>query len=122
MFLIDGRISGLVVHHLGKIFYKKRKIPVPIKIDPLKIKSSIEAALKKTTFQVHSKGDSSINPKLKDVLFKNNFPIFLQLNVWKIPKCHPQLVQVELEHSILDTHDEVCLIVPDVKEIKKQKI
>ncbi|KAK9891491.1 hypothetical protein WA026_014728 [Henosepilachna vigintioctopunctata] len=58
MFLIDGRISGLVVHHLGKIFYKKRKIPVPIKIDPLKIKGSVEAALKKTTFQVHSKGDS----------------------------------------------------------------
>ncbi|KAK9883075.1 hypothetical protein WA026_001277 [Henosepilachna vigintioctopunctata] len=61
------------------------------------------------------------NPKLKDVLFKDNFPIFLQLNVWKIPKCHPQLVRVELEHSILDTDDEVCLIVPDVKEIKNKE-
>ncbi|KAK9891489.1 hypothetical protein WA026_014726 [Henosepilachna vigintioctopunctata] len=39
------------------------------------------------------------NSKLKDVLFKDNFPIFSQLNVWKIPKCHLQLVRVELEHT-----------------------
>ncbi|XP_045475756.1 ribosomal L1 domain-containing protein CG13096 [Harmonia axyridis] len=58
MFLVDGRISGRVVHQLGKTFYKKRKIPTPIKMDSLKLKDNIEAAFKKSTFQLHSKGDS----------------------------------------------------------------
>ncbi|XP_044759163.1 ribosomal L1 domain-containing protein CG13096 [Coccinella septempunctata] len=58
MFLVDGRISGRVVHQLGKIFYKKRKIPTPIKMDSLKLKSNIEAAMKKSTFQIHGNGDS----------------------------------------------------------------
>ncbi|KAL3272458.1 hypothetical protein HHI36_013938 [Cryptolaemus montrouzieri] len=61
------------------------------------------------------------NPKLKNSLFTERFPIFLQLNVWKIPKCNPTLIRIQLEHSLLDTDDEVCLIVPDVKGIKNKE-
>lgn len=56
-FLVDGRISGYVVHHLGKIFYQKRKVPTSIKFNSKKVVPSIESALKKTPLMLHSNGD-----------------------------------------------------------------
>lgn len=60
VFLVDGKISGYVVHKLGKIFYGKRKVPIPIKIESSKLKESIETALKKTHLLLHSNSDSYI--------------------------------------------------------------
>lgn len=60
VFLVDGRISGKVAHILGKIFYNKRKMPVPIKFNSLNLKEAIDKALLKTPFHLHSKGDSFV--------------------------------------------------------------
>lgn len=60
VFLVDGKISGYVVHKVGKIFYGKRKVPIPIKLESSKLKESIEAALKKTHLHLHSNSDSYI--------------------------------------------------------------
>ncbi|KAF7265795.1 uncharacterized protein LOC143206905 [Rhynchophorus ferrugineus] len=58
IFLVDGRISGQVVRKCGSIFYNKRKLPVPTKLQATNLKSQIENALKKVFFQMSFKGDS----------------------------------------------------------------
>lgn len=60
VFLVDGRISGKVAHILGKIFYKKRKLPIPIKLDSKDLRKTIENALLKTPIHLHAKGDTNI--------------------------------------------------------------
>lgn len=58
-FLVDGKISGKVVHKCGSIFYKKRKVPISVKLHVAKLKSHIEQSLKKAFFQINLKSDSS---------------------------------------------------------------
>lgn len=60
------------------------------------------------------------NPKLQNTLFYEKFAISLQVNLHKIPKCHPRLVRIELEHSLVDSDDEICFIAPDLKEFKNK--
>ncbi|CAG9763125.1 unnamed protein product [Ceutorhynchus assimilis] len=60
IFLVDGRISGKVVHKCGSIFYKKRKVPVAIKLHIPKLKDHLEQALKKAFFQISLKSDSNM--------------------------------------------------------------
>ncbi|CAH1154651.1 unnamed protein product [Phaedon cochleariae] len=58
MFLVCGKISGKVVKKCGKIFYKKRKVPIPVKLQASKLKSHIDQSLSKSFFHLHLKGDS----------------------------------------------------------------
>lgn len=60
VFLVDGRISGKVTRTLGKIFYQKRKLPVPIKFREQNLKETIQKALLRTALHIHPKGDSFI--------------------------------------------------------------
>ncbi|ENN71311.1 hypothetical protein D910_07493 [Dendroctonus ponderosae] len=57
-FLVDGKISGKVVHKCGSIFYKKRKVPISIKLQATNLKSEFEKALKRTFFLLSWKSDS----------------------------------------------------------------
>ncbi|XP_076666666.1 ribosomal L1 domain-containing protein 1 [Andrena cerasifolii] len=59
-FLADGKISGHLSHLLGKEFYKKRKLPTSIRMHSKDLKHEIEYALRKTTMQLHSSGDTHI--------------------------------------------------------------
>lgn len=56
--LVDGRIHGKVVHKLGSTFMKKRKIPIPIKLDEPNLKYNIEKRLLRTAMKIHSFGDT----------------------------------------------------------------
>lgn len=59
-FLVDGRISGRVTHFLGSIFYKKRNVPIPLKMQPTtKLQRNVKIALKKTPLQINPHGDTS---------------------------------------------------------------
>lgn len=58
VFLVDGRISGKVVHKCGKMFYKKRKVPIAVKVHVPQLKTEIERALKKAFFHMNFKSDS----------------------------------------------------------------
>lgn len=60
VFLVDGRISGQVARFLGKIFYDKRKVPVPVKLHKGSLQRNVNVALKKTALHLHSKGDSFV--------------------------------------------------------------
>lgn len=57
-FLVDGRIAGHMNHLLGKEFYKKRKLPIPIRMQSKDLKHEIEHSLRKTSMHLHSHGDS----------------------------------------------------------------
>ncbi|XP_015437576.1 PREDICTED: ribosomal L1 domain-containing protein 1-like [Dufourea novaeangliae] len=59
-FLVDGKIAGHLSHLLGKQFYKKRKLPTSIRMQSKDLKHEIEYALKKTSMQLHSYGDTHI--------------------------------------------------------------
>ncbi|KAL2730691.1 ribosomal L1 domain-containing protein [Vespula squamosa] len=59
-FLVDGRIAGHISHLLGKIFYKKRKLPTSIKMNKEDLKYEIDYALRKTTMQLHPFADTHI--------------------------------------------------------------
>lgn len=48
LFLIDAMISKSAACHLGKIFFSKRKAPVPIKLNQPDLKEAIENGKKKT--------------------------------------------------------------------------
>ncbi|XP_078053055.1 ribosomal L1 domain-containing protein 1 [Augochlora pura] len=61
-FLVDGRIIGHLSHLLGKAFCKKRKLPTYVRLHSKDLKHEIEHALKKTTIQLHSYGDTHIVP------------------------------------------------------------
>ncbi|XP_066140504.1 ribosomal L1 domain-containing protein 1-like isoform X2 [Euwallacea fornicatus] len=58
LFLVDGRISGKVVHKCGKVFYKKRKVPIAIRLQVTNLKTNIEQALKRAYFCMNFKSDS----------------------------------------------------------------
>ncbi|KAJ8923218.1 hypothetical protein NQ315_001773 [Exocentrus adspersus] len=58
LFLVDGKISGKVVKKCGKIFYKKHKLPTPVKLHVTKLKEHIDKALSKAYFFLHMKGNS----------------------------------------------------------------
>lgn len=84
-FLVEGKITGNAVHCLGKIFYKKRKLPTPVKLSRNDLKLNVEQALKKSLFQVHNKGDSFMlkigNSKMDlKKLVENAFTAFDELN------------------------------------------
>ncbi|KAK2588924.1 hypothetical protein KPH14_001780 [Odynerus spinipes] len=59
-FLVDGRISGHMTHLLGKIFDRKRKLPISIRMDSKDLKSEIDYALRKTSMTLHSLADTHI--------------------------------------------------------------
>ncbi|XP_012285949.1 ribosomal L1 domain-containing protein CG13096 [Orussus abietinus] len=59
-FLIDGKIAGHVSHMLGKHFWKKRKLPTPVKMQSKDLKLEIDIALQKTSMQLHSLGNSHV--------------------------------------------------------------
>ncbi|XP_019873704.2 ribosomal L1 domain-containing protein 1-like [Aethina tumida] len=59
-FLVDGRISGKVVRKCGKIFYKKRKVPNPIKLQVTKLKEHVEQSLCKTQFTMSAHSGSHL--------------------------------------------------------------
>ncbi|CAK9803865.1 Ribosomal L1 domain-containing protein CG13096 [Anthophora plagiata] len=59
-FLVDGKIAGHLSHLLGKEFYRKRKLPTPIRMQSKDLKSEVEYALRKTVMQMHSFGDTHI--------------------------------------------------------------
>ncbi|XP_046836167.1 ribosomal L1 domain-containing protein CG13096-like [Vespa crabro] len=59
-FLVDGKIAGHMSHLLGKIFYKKRKLPTSIKMNKEDLKCEIDYALRKTTMQLHSFADTHV--------------------------------------------------------------
>lgn len=59
-FLVDGRIAGHVSHLLGKFFSKKRKLPTSIRMENKDLKHEIDYALRKTSMQLHSHGDTHL--------------------------------------------------------------
>ncbi|XP_076763842.1 ribosomal L1 domain-containing protein CG13096 [Xylocopa sonorina] len=59
-FLVDGKIAGHLSHLLGKEFYKKRKLPTPIRMQSKDLKHEVEYALRKSIMQMHSSGDTHI--------------------------------------------------------------
>nr|CAH7744515.1 unnamed protein product [Callosobruchus chinensis] len=61
------------------------------------------------------------NPKLKNQLFDERVPMFLQISLHKIPKGHPKLLRIPLRNKTLGPDDEICLIVPDVKGLKNSE-
>ncbi|EFN87723.1 Ribosomal L1 domain-containing protein 1 [Harpegnathos saltator] len=59
-FLVDSRIAGHLSHLLGKEFFKRRKLPTSVRMNNKDLKHEIEHALRKTSMQIHSNGDSHI--------------------------------------------------------------
>ncbi|XP_025997320.1 ribosomal L1 domain-containing protein 1 [Solenopsis invicta] len=59
-FLVDGRIAGHLSHLLGKHFFKKRKLPTSIRMESKDLKHEIDYALRKTSMQLHSHGDTHL--------------------------------------------------------------
>lgn len=59
-FLVDGRIAGHMSHLLGKYFSKKRKLPTSIRMESKDLKHEIDYALRKTSMQLHSHGDTHL--------------------------------------------------------------
>lgn len=57
-FLVDSKLSGLVAHLLGKVFFEKRKLPVPIRMSNSNLNATIENALHKAHMNLHSAGNS----------------------------------------------------------------
>lgn len=63
----------------------------------------------------------SENPKLRNQLFDEQFPIFLQLSCFKIPRGHSKICRIPLKHSLYNSESEICLIVSEVKGIKNKE-
>ncbi|VEN37418.1 unnamed protein product, partial [Callosobruchus maculatus] len=61
------------------------------------------------------------NPKLKNQLFDERVPMFVQISLHRVPKGHPKLLRIPLRNKTLGPDDEICLIVPDVKDIKNSE-
>jgi len=59
-FLVDGRIAGHIAHLLGKLFFKRRKLPTSVRIESKDLKHEIDYALRKTNMQLHSHGDTHL--------------------------------------------------------------
>ncbi|KYN35641.1 hypothetical protein ALC56_10201 [Trachymyrmex septentrionalis] len=59
-FLVDGRIAGHMSHLLGKIFSKRRKLPTSVRMESKDLKHEIDYALRKTSMQLHSHGDTHL--------------------------------------------------------------
>lgn len=59
-FLVDGRIAGHMSHLLGKNFFKRRKLPTSIRMESKDLKHEIDHALRKTSMQLHSHGDTHL--------------------------------------------------------------
>lgn len=81
----------------------------PIKVND--VKKAIDGVIK----------FAQTNPKLKNQLFKEKVPLFLQLNCFKIPRGHSKIIRIPLKYSLLCEGDEVCLIVPEVKGIPNKE-
>ncbi|XP_017887539.1 ribosomal L1 domain-containing protein 1-like [Ceratina calcarata] len=59
-FLVDGKIAGHLSHLLGSEFYKKRKLPTPVRMQSKDLKHEIEHGLKKTLMPIHPNGDTHV--------------------------------------------------------------
>lgn len=59
-FLVDGRIAGHMSHLLGKHFFKRRKLPTSVRMESKDLKHEIDYALRKTSMQLHSDGDTHL--------------------------------------------------------------
>lgn len=58
-FLTDARVSGLLAHKLGAVFFKKNQLPTPIRMDAADLKQEIDKALHKTVMRLHGEGTTS---------------------------------------------------------------
>ncbi|KAJ4444347.1 hypothetical protein ANN_06139 [Periplaneta americana] len=56
LFLCDGRISGHILHLLGKEVYRKRKLPVPVDFRVKNLNEQVEKAFSKTLMMMHGNG------------------------------------------------------------------
>ncbi|KAK7863245.1 hypothetical protein R5R35_001455 [Gryllus longicercus] len=56
VFLSDAKVCGHISHLLGKTFYDRKKLPVPIKLDAKNLKEHVEQALHKSSYRVHNTG------------------------------------------------------------------
>lgn len=108
----------------GDIMKKIKKNIVNENIKPIEksceelteiIPENIEKALK-GVLKFHSE-----NPKLKNQLFDEAFPIFLQISCHKVPKGYSKIYRIPLKHSLYNAESEICLIVADVKGIKNSE-
>ena len=78
------------------------------RIEPTNVQKSVEGLIKFT----------SENPKLKNNLFSDEqFPIYIQINSFKVPRNHSRIARIPLKHSVFTPDSEICLIVADVKGI-----
>ncbi|XP_014474253.1 PREDICTED: ribosomal L1 domain-containing protein CG13096-like [Dinoponera quadriceps] len=59
-FLVDSRIAGHMSHLLGKEFSAKRKLPTSVRMNSKDLKHEIDYALRKTSMQLHSYGDTHV--------------------------------------------------------------
>lgn len=80
--------------------------------DLTEIKTEIIKKALKGVLKFHSE-----NPKLKNQLFDEKFPIFLQITCFKVPKGHSKIFRIPLKHSLYNAESEICLIVSEVKGI-----
>lgn len=70
-FLVDSRIAGHMCHLLGKEFSTRRKLPTSVRMNRKDLKHEIDYALRKTSMQLHSDGDSHV-VQVGNTLMKEN--------------------------------------------------
>lgn len=63
----------------------------------------------------------SENPKLKNNLFADQFPIFLQISCFKVPRGFSKIYRIPLKYSLYNDESEICLIVSEIKGIKNSE-
>lgn len=80
------------------------------------IKSEIIEKALEGVLKFHSE-----NPKLKNELFNEQFPIYLQITCFKVPKGYSKIFRIPLKYSLYNTESEVCLIVAEVKGIQNSE-
>ncbi|XP_022907958.2 ribosomal L1 domain-containing protein 1 [Onthophagus taurus] len=57
VFFVDGKISKYVSKHLGKIFYKKRRLPIPIRMEH-GMAQKMKYAMLRTSINIQGHGNS----------------------------------------------------------------
>ncbi|KYN42322.1 hypothetical protein ALC56_03460 [Trachymyrmex septentrionalis] len=79
-FLVDGRIAGHMSHLLGKIFSKRRKLPTSVRMESKDLKHEIDYALRKTSMQLHSHGDTHLMQVGNTCVLKNVLAVCEELS------------------------------------------
>lgn len=97
-------------------FTEKVNFPQEKLVDLTEIKSEIIQKALKGILQFHSE-----NPKLKNQLFNEQYPVFLQITCFKVPKGNSKIFRIPLKHSLYNEESEICLIVSEVKGIQNSE-